>query len=123
MATNLSALKAAINLLADAAVDTAAVVAGGGGTLSAFAALLTYKNLVPDVMALVPQIGDIPDETKSLTPADYVALVEELAKDLSLTGARAAAIANAGIYLLQELVIVALPKVEVLAAAVKAPAP
>lgn len=116
MTTNLTALKAAIKLVADAAVDTEKVIAAGSSPL---AALFTYKNLIPDVLALVPQIGDIPTEAKAMVPADYVALVAEFAKDAGLSEASAGTVVNAGIDLLQELVGVVLPKVEALANAVK----
>lgn len=116
MTANLTALKAAIKLVADAAVDTEKVIAAGSSPL---AALFAYKNLIGDVLALVPQIGEIPTEAKAMVPADYVTLVAEFAKDAGLSEANAGTVVNAGIDLLQELVGVVLPKVEALANAVK----
>lgn len=112
--TDLKALKAAIKLLADAAVDTEKVVATGASPLGA---LLTYRNLIPDVLALVPQIGELPAEAKDLQPEDYVALVQEFAKDLVITDARAGSLVDAGLALLQELATGVIPKLEALAAA------
>lgn len=117
MATDLTALQNAIKLLADAAVDTAAVASGS----NPLATLFTYKNLIPDLMMLAPTIGELPAEAKALKAADYITLVEGLARDLSLTDAHAGSVVNASIDLLQELAIVTLPKVEALVAAVKAP--
>ncbi len=115
---DLSALKAAIKLLADAAVDTEKVVASGGNPL---VALFTYKNLIPDVVALVPVAGNIPTEGKAMVPADYVVLVTELAKDLGVTDAHAGVIIDSALALLTELVTVVLPQVETLALDVKKP--
>jgi hypothetical protein len=100
----------------DASTDTGAIIASGGSPL---AALLTYRNLVPDIMALTPQIGQIPTEAKALSPADYVTLTAALAADLSLSNAAAEQVATTGIDLLQEIVIVLMPKIKALALAVK----
>lgn len=118
MTTNLKPLKAVIRLVADAVVDTEKVIESG---MSPLVALFTYKNLVPDIIALVPQIGEIPSAVKALAPDDYVALVTEFAKDLAITDAHAGTIVDAGLDLLHELIGVALPKAQVLAAAIKAP--
>lgn len=115
--TNISALKKAIKLLADAAVDTEKVVATGASPLGA---LLTYRNLIPDVLALVPVIGELPAEAKDLKPEDYVALVQEFATDLAITDARASSLVDAGLALLQEMATGFLPKLEALAAAFRA---
>lgn len=111
MATDLSALKAAIKLLVDAGKD-----------VQSGASVVSYANLFPDIIALVPSIGDIPAEAKALEPADYVELVGALASDLSVTDAHSAAIISASVALLNVLVMSALPAVEALLAAIKAPA-
>lgn len=79
--TETKALRDAIKLLADAAKDTAAIAATGGNPLAAF---LAYRNLVPDVLALAPELGLVGPEAKALTAADYPMLVDELVADLGL---------------------------------------
>jgi hypothetical protein len=76
---------------------------------------------VPDIIALAPHIGELPKTVRDLAPEDYVELVQELVKDLAITDAHAGAVISAGLALLQELVLSALPKVKALADAVKAP--
>lgn len=119
MATNLAALQGAIKLVADAALDTVNAIKPGQSTLSR---LLAYKNLVEDVVALVPQIGDIPAELKALQPADAAVLASSLAIDLALPAGKAADTLNASLKLLSDLVLVVLPDVEALVAAIKEPA-
>src|SRR4029077_20809645 len=92
MDTDLNALKSLIKLLADAALDTSAVVAAGAPPV---VAIFTYKNLIPDILSLIPKIGEIPAEAKNLAPSDYVILVTELTKDLSITDIHAGAIIDA----------------------------
>lgn len=118
MADKLVALKAAIKFLADLSVDTEKLVAAGGNPI---AALFIYKNLIPDVMALAPHIGELPKSVHDLAPEDYIALVEELVKDMAISDAHAGAVISAAIDILQEVTIGVVPKVQALAAAVKAP--
>lgn len=118
MDDKLLGLKAAIKLLADLAIDTEKVIAAGGSPL---VALFTYKNLIPDIMALAPHIGELPKSVHDLAPDDYVALVGELVKDMAITDAHAGAVISAGLAVLQELTLGVVPKVQALAAAVKAP--
>jgi hypothetical protein len=108
MATNLSALQAAIKLLADAVTD----VASKGS-------VLTYLGLLPDLMGLVPQIGDIPAEVKSMQPQDYVTLAESLAQDLQIPSAKVQGIIQASLVMLNALVGSVLPAVEQLVAAIQ----
>lgn len=116
MKTDLSALKAAVKLLADAAMDTEKVILTGGSPL---AALIAYRNLVPDIMALAPQIGDVPVEASAMKPDDYVTLIGELAKDLSLTDAHAGMVLDKALTLLQTVTGSVAPQVMALVDAVK----
>lgn len=116
MATDLTALKAAIKLVADATVDT--VKAGSDAT--SIGKIAEYQNLIPDLMSLVPQIGNIPTEASALQPADYQALIAELAADLNLPAGKVQSIVAASLKLLQDVVTVMVPDVQALLLAVKA---
>lgn len=118
MATNLSALKAAIKLVADAATDS--IKAAGDATSAA--KLSEYSNLLPDVMALIPQIGDVPVEAKALAEADYSTLLQELVADLALPEGHVKQVIAASLKLLTDIAMVVVPDVEALIAAIKSPA-
>lgn len=109
MATDLTALKAAVKLVADAVTDG---LSSGVGTVK-------YANLVPDALALLPTIGDIPTEISQLAAADYAALVTELASDLKLPTAKSEAVFAASIKLLSDLSLVLVPDVQAVIAATK----
>jgi hypothetical protein len=120
MATNLVPLQAAIKLIADAAGD--AIKASGDSSTALKAA--EFENLIPDVLALLPQIGQI--SLAGLAPADYATLLTNLATDLALPASHTAAIINASIKVIEDLVTVVYPDVKVLIAAIQAaptPAP
>ena len=118
MATNLVPLKAAIKLIADAAGDAVKAV----GDATPIGKVLEFQNLVPDLLALMPQIGQI--SLNGLAPEDYAALLTELATDLALPAGHTAAIVNASIKLLEDVALTLAPDVQALLAAVKAaPAP
>ena len=55
--TNLKALQDAVKLIVDAVNDSIKVAATGGNPL---VALASYQNLIPDLMTLAPEIGEIP---------------------------------------------------------------
>jgi hypothetical protein len=110
MATNMSALQDAIKLVAKAA----------GDILSGAADPLSYLNLLPDLIKLVPEIGDIPVEVSQMVPADYAALAACLAADLAIPDAKIAGIVSASLGLLGSLVSDILPAVEKIVAAVRA---
>lgn len=114
MAANLVPLKAAIKLIADAANDAIKAAGDTNPTLK----LLDFQNLIPDVLALLPQIGSI--SLSGLAPADYTALLTELTTDLALPAGHTAAIINASIKLIEDLIAVIVPDVEALVAASKA---
>jgi hypothetical protein len=61
MATNLTAPQTAIKLIADATTDS--IKAAGDSTT---AAKIAEYELLSDVIALIPQIGDIPTEASAL---------------------------------------------------------
>lgn len=110
MGKDLSALKAAIKLIVDAGKDVAAK-----------GSLASYANLLPEVMALLPQLGEIPAEAQGLVAADYLSLVEELVADLAVSDAHAQSVITAALKVLQDVVAM-VPDVEALIAAIKAPA-
>ena len=116
MATNLTALQAAIKVVADVVSDS---VAAASATSSA-AKLADFENLLPDVMALIPQIGDVPSEASALAPADYATLVESLASDLSLPNGKVESIITAAVKLISDIATVIVPDVEAVLAAAKA---
>ena len=116
MATDLEALKSAIKLVADAARDTIEAMAAGGGSV---ATAISFSDIIPDVFQLVPKIGEIPSEVKSLSPNDYMTLVNELVQDLNITDAHAGSIIDAATKLLQECIGNVAPLVQELVSAVK----
>lgn len=107
--TNIAALQSAIKLIADMTDD---VISGAVGATG-------YINLVPDIMSLLPQIGQIPAEVKSLQDADYQALLATLTSDLSMPVGKAASTIAASINMLNVIATNVLPAVEALLAAAK----
>ena len=116
MSTNLTALQSAIKLVADAAMDSVKAI-GDSNTASKMA---EYENLIPDLMALVPQIGQIPAEASALQPADYAALIQILATDLALPAGHVEGIITVSLKLLTDIVTVIVPDVQALIAAIQA---
>lgn len=86
------ALKAALKLIIDAGKD----VAAHGDAAS-------YSNLIGDVVALMPLVGEIPSEAKALIAADYLELVNALVADLAVTNVKAEGIINAALKILSDL--------------------
>ncbi len=109
MAQNLDALKSAVKVVAHAVSDS---IKAAKDTTAA-ARMAEYSNLLPDVMELLPKIGDL--SLTNLAPSDYVSLVQELATDLVVPDAHAAAIIQASMKLIEDLV----PDVLALVAAIK----
>lgn len=87
---NLAALIAVTKLLADAANDFQV----NGKTAA------TFENLIPDVIALMPLLSDIPTEAKGLAIADYEALLAQLVTDLMIANAKAKAYVDAALLFL-----------------------
>lgn len=116
MAKDLSALKAAIKLVSDAVNDSVKPASGD----SPAAKLVNFQNLIPDILDLLPKIGDIGAEVNGLSPADYGVLLGELAADLAMPNAHVGAIVTASIKLLEDIVQVILPDVQALIAAAQA---
>lgn len=115
--TDVTALTSALNLIADAANDT--IAAATAGTTAA-QKVMDFENLLPDLMALIPQIGNIPAEAKALQSADYITLVESFVTRLGVTNTHAEAIIAASLKLLTDIVNVIIPDVQGLVAAIKA---
>lgn len=113
---DLSALQAAIKLVADAVKDTDSVVSSG--SKSPLAALLTYENLVPDFLSLAPELALIPSEISAMAPGDYLALAESLMGQLQLSNAHAEAVIKAAMAVLAPLVAL-FPSLEALIAAIQ----
>ena len=116
MTANVTVLNQALKLISDAAIDTQKVVSS---TDSALVKLFSYENLVGDLMALLPQIGQIPAEVSQLLPADYTELAQTFVNDLKLTDVQAKTIIEASLKLLNDLALVVLPDVEALITAIK----
>lgn len=109
---DLKALQQAIKLVAD--VANAAVKAQTDTT--AQAKIAEFAVVLPDLLALLPLIGDIESEVNALAPADYATLLANLATDLSIQNTKIAGIVNASIKLLGDLAV----DVPVLIQAIKA---
>lgn len=117
--TNLKALQDAVKLIVDAVNDSIKVAATGGNPL---VALASYQNLIPDLMTLAPEIGEIPADVSAMNPSDYVTLVTGLVGQLGLTDAHVGTILGAALGLLQHIVADVLPSTTALIAAVQGPA-
>lgn len=113
--TDIVVLKSAIKLVAHAVNDS---VKAAADTNTA-AKLLEYQNLIPDVLALLPNIGEIPKEAAHLDPEDYAALLAEIAVDLALPVGKTENIVKASIKLLSDVALVFVPDVEALILATK----
>jgi hypothetical protein len=116
--TQQAALLSIIKLLADASKDTIAAIKPGQQIMGR---LLNYGNLVIDIEAFIPQLGNLSGLLSGLQPADYVTLAGALVTDLALTDAKAQAIVQASLALLAEVAGPVLSKTEALFAAIKAP--
>ena len=116
MAQDLSALQAAIKLVADAV--NASIKASGDATSAQ--KIAEYQTMIPDLLALLPKIGDIPAEVDALAPSDYASLLQSLATDLVLPNSKASGVLNASVKLLSDISQVILPDVQALVAALKA---
>lgn len=69
---------------------------------SAVQKLADFSNLLPDLMALLPQMGNI--FLTGLAPEDYTALIVELGQDLVIPDAHAAGILNASLNLITAMI-------------------
>ena len=93
MATpNLPALLAALKVVGDVVSDATAGAGVDG-----------YANVLPDLITLLPQIGQISAEVKTLQPADYESLVQQFAGYLNLGTGKAEAVLAAAVKLLADL--------------------
>lgn len=96
---NLVALKGAIKILADAAVD-AVSASQPGQTLTQ--KVSAFENLIPDAMQEIAVISDIKAEVASLQPSDYTDLASTLITDLNFSSAHAQAVVQASLKLLSD---------------------
>ena len=103
MSTNISALQAAIKLLAD-----------GVGAIET----KNYGTIMGDLINLLPQLGDIPSEVSGLAVADYETLAANLVTDLALPSGSVSNIVNASLKVLTDIVSLE-PDVVALVAAIK----
>lgn len=108
--TNLSALQAAIKLLADLINDS--IKAAGDSSIPL--KLEEFSNIIPDIMALIPAIGLIPTEAAALQPADYGSLVASFSNDMALPEGKAANIINASVKIISDLASIIIPDVQAL---------
>ncbi len=113
--TDISALKKVVKLVADAVNDSIKASADADGT----AKLMEFQNLIPDILALLPSIDEIPKEIHLLDAESYAALVAELAVDLVLPVGKTENIVKASLKLLGDIVLVIVPDVQAIAEAAK----
>lgn len=114
--TDISALKKAIKLVADAVNDTIKASGDSNGT----AKLMEYQNLLPDILNLLPVIGEIPKEAEHLDAEAYAALIAELAADLILPIGKTESVVKTSLKLLSDVAVVIVPDVLAVIAATKA---
>jgi hypothetical protein len=114
---NVTALQAAIKMLTDAINDTLSAVEPNQNILKE---VFDYENLLPDLIALVPQIGQIPSEVSALQPADYASLLQGLVSELNVTNEKAQAIIAASLKVLADIATVVVPDVQNLIAVIQA---
>lgn len=116
MSDNLTGLKAVVNLMADATVDTIKALAPGENPISK---LVNYKNLFPDLASLFENISSIPAEVKDLNPEEYLLLVEDLVARLAISNPEAEAIVQACIKLINDSIAVLIPDTNAVIEAIK----
>lgn len=95
--SNTDNLKAAVKLVANLVSD----IIKSEGDATAVGKMGEFTNLIPQVMALLPQVGTL--SLSNLSSSDYVALVQELATDLSIPDAHSAAVVNAACELIEKI--------------------
>jgi hypothetical protein len=87
--TKYPALYALIALVAAAAVDSEQALSSSA---SLIAKLLGYENLIPEFVALAPQLGAISAEVKAMSPQDIEQAAEALVADLAFSSDKAKAV-------------------------------
>lgn len=113
MATDLTALQAAIKLVADVIVDTEKAATTPANKF------LAYANIIPDIEALIPKIGELPAEVTALAPQDYATLLTTFAADMTLSTAKAQALLASSVKLISDLITYIVPDVQAVIAATK----
>ena len=114
MSTDISALKSAIKLAADAVQ--------AGIKFSQDKSVTDFQPLFGDLLAVLPTVGEIPAEISALSMDDAGALIAALEADLGASGDNLTAIIVAALKLLNDLATVIWPDVKALLAAIS-PAP
>lgn len=113
--TDLTALKKAVKLVADAVSDSIKAAADTSGA----AKLIEFQNLVPDILNLIQDIGSVPAEASHLAPEDFATLIAELAADLVLPVGKTEELVKTSLKLLSDIAVVVLPDVAAVIAAAK----
>ena len=108
---NLKPLQDAIKLIADVVQDTINAMEEG----NSLSKISDFSNILPDLMVLLPEIGEIPNPA-TLLPDDYAVLVGTLTSDLVVPG-KAGKIVDASLKLLSDIIGVIVPDVQAVIAA------
>jgi hypothetical protein len=108
MSTNIKPLQDAIKLICDLAVDSV----HAGSVTGSSAKLAEYQNILPDLLILLPEIGDLPTSVTSLSEADISTLIGTIGDDLSFPPGKAQNIVQASLKLLEDIAGYIVPDVE-----------
>lgn len=100
LTTDIEALLALVDLVAEVANDTQDVLGKPSGI---FASLNAYGDLLPKFITLLPQLSELPKEMGDLSPADISFLIETLVKKLNIKSVQARNILDASIATLNAL--------------------
>lgn len=117
MSTNLPGLLAVVNLVGDVAKDTSVSV--NEPNQNFMIRVANYRNLLPDLVGLLSNVGDIPAEVKDLAPADYMTLVDSLVARLNIQNQHAEKIIETSLKLIGDLVETIFPDIQALLIAVR----
>lgn len=111
MANSLTATKAALDLVAEAVKDTTNLLGSGDKADS----WLAYGNLIPKLMAFVPQANQLGSEFKSLNSSDAVTLVDGAVTTLGLPEGKAKDVVDTSLSIFDEIMTHVKDRVEHLA--------
>lgn len=115
-APNTDAIVKVINLLVDAFNDTESALGQGTHGVS-FSA---YGNLLPDIMGLAGEVGDLPSELAMLDAQTIATLVSAAAQKLDIPNEKARAVVDKVVQLLSSILSTTVSQAEAVAAAIKA---
>lgn len=91
MADNLQAVQQIVNLFVDAFNDTAHAFGDGKGATS----ITDFANLLPDVMGLVANVGDLSAELKNIEESDLDSILATVEQRLQIPNQKAELIVQA----------------------------